>query len=585
MSPTSSRPSSKRLTAAEWERRSPGLRDYCRAHRPNFAAEERALVAPRWCAPPPPTSAIAAGAYFDLAEVDRFLRFCRKLRHIKGRQFAGRPFVPDLWQVVFIIAPVFGWRRADGIRYYRGLYLEVPRKNGKSTLCAAIALYLLCADREPGAEVYSAARDTKQSRAVFDVAAHMVRRSPALARRLTPLIPSKVIRFEATASVYEALSSDKAGLSKHGLNVHGVIVDELHAITDRELITTLETGTGSREQPLVVFITTAGIPDDSPVWAERRDLAVKIAEGTVAVADQMVVIYAADPAVAIDGTWATPAVWAGANPGLGTSLRADYLSGQAAAAAVTPANLNSFLRLHLNVPTESVAGWLPLATWDRSASMVDEADLVGARCYGGLDLASGLDLAALVLVFPDADDYYADVIARFWTPAATMTARSHRDHADYPTWARQGFLSATAGETIDYDALEAEAVGILERFDVRAINYDPWGSKQLRTHLENAGAPLYEWRQGYASMSPPMKETEVLVVERRLRHGGNPILRYCVGNTRVDSDPAGNVKPNKKKSTGRIDGTVALIGAVDAWLRDVAGGRSVYEDHGIETVA
>lgn len=582
--PSATRARPRYLKAADLERRAPGLAAYLVETGYATKAELARLRAPRWMAPPPATATIAAGVHFDIDEVDRFLRFCRKLRHIKGRRFAGKPLVPDLWQIVFVIAPTFGWRRADGTRLYRSLYLEIPRKNGKSTLCAAIALWLLACDREPGAEVYSAARDVDQARAVFDVAGNMVLRSPALRKRLTTLIPSRVIRYEATASVYKVLTSDKQGLSKHGLNVHGAVVDELHVITDRELITTLETGTGSRESPLFVFITTAGIPDESPVWMERRDLAIKVAERVVDLEDQLVVIYAADPACATDGTWADPEVWADANPGLGSSLRADYLAGEAAKAAVTPANLNAFLRLHLNVPTESVTGWLPISVWDRTASIVDESDLVGARCYGGLDLASSQDLAALVLVFPDEDDYAADVLCRFWTPADTLKARAHRDRADYETWAKQGFLVATPGETIDLDLVESEVVRLLGAHDLRSLNYDPWGSLQLAGHLEDAGVPLAMLRQGFASISPPMKDTETAVVERRLRHGGHPVLRFCVANTRVVQDPAGNIKPDRKRSTGRIDGTVALIMAVDAWLRDVVGGRSVYEDRGVEVV-
>lgn len=576
------------ITRDELEDLYPGLVEYLERTRPNFEEDLAKLRRPRWRSPAPSARARAAGVRFDVEEVDRFLRFCRKLRHIKGRRFAGRPFVPDLWQVVFVIAPLFGWRRPDGTRLYRALFLEVPRKNGKSTLCAAIALYLLTADREPGAEVYSAAKDRDQARAVFDVARRMARASPALRRRLE--IPkgatAKTIRYDATASFYSALSSDTGGAAKHGLNVHGVIIDELHVIADRELVTTLETGTGSRDQPLVAYITTAGIPGESPVWEDKRDLAIKVAEQTVELEDFLGVIYAANPNVALDGSWADPEVWADANPGLGFSLRVDAIASKAAEAEITPANLNAFLRLHLNVPTESAAGWLPLPTWDRSASIVDELDLHGARCFGGLDLASSLDLAALVLVFPDEDDRILDVVGRFWTPEATLKKRAHRDRADYELWVRDGFLTATPGETIDYDVIEDDVARLLSSLasGCEAIDYDPWGSKQLRQHLEKAGANIFELRQGFASISPPMKEAERLVVDRALRHGGNPVLRWMVSNTVTVQDPAGNIKPDRKKSRSRIDGVVALIMAISAWQRSIARGRSAYEDHELEVV-
>lgn len=578
-------PRRRAVTRAELGRACPGLVPYLEATRPGFAGELKRLRRPRWASPAPPTSARAAGVHFDVEEVDRVLRFCRKLRHIKGRRFAGRPFVPDLWQVVYVIAPLFGWKRADGTRYYRFLYLEVPRKNGKSTLCAAIALYLLTADREPGAEVYSVGRDSKQARAVFDVAAVMAKRSPALRRRLKALIPSRVIRYEATASVYEALSSDKEGLAKHGLNVHGCVIDELHVITDGELVTTLETGTGSRDEPVVAYITTAGIESASPVWAEKRDLAIKIADGRIERADFLGVIYAADPACVADGSWRDPEVWADANPGLGASLRPDYIAGKAAEAEQSPASLNAFLRLHLDVPTEAASGWVALSTWDRSASIVEAEDLAGCVAYGGLDLASALDLAALVLVFPDGDieDPDAlDVLCRFWTPADTLIRRQTTDRGDYAAWRDAGFLTATPGETIDFDAIETELGAVLDTYDVRRIGYDPWGSKQLERHLLDAGAPLFAVRQGFQSLSPPMREAEKLVVDRRLRHGGNPVLRWCIGNTVAVQDPAGNIKPDRKRSRSRIDGTAALIMALDAWLRDASRGHSVYEERGME---
>lgn len=582
--PAIRRPKRKPITRAELERDTPGLYAYLLKTRPRFRTDLGKLARPRWKSPAPSTRARAAGVYFDVNEVDRFLRFCAALRHIKGRQFAGRPFVPDLWQVVHVIAPLFGWRRPDGTRFRRMLYLEVPRKNGKSTLCAAIALYLLVADREPGAEVISAAKDREQARAVFGVAANMAKRAPKLRRRLRVADRMGRIEYERNASTYKVVSSDRGGLSKHGLNLHGAVIDELHVIADRELIATIETGTGSRVQPLIAYITTAGIPTESPVWADKRDLAIKVSEGVVVDDELLAVIYAAPESCAVDGSWRDPAVWADANPGKGITVRDDYLATRAARAEVSPADLSGFLRLHLNVPTESVTGWVPLNIWDRSASLVDEADLVGARCYGGLDLASSLDLAALVLAFPDDDDDYIDILAKFWTPADTLIARAHQDRANYEEWARDGFLTATPGETINYDTIEEDIGIILDDFDVQSIDYDPWGSKQLRQHLEDDGAPIFECRQGFATLSPPMKEAGTLVYKRRLRHGGNPVLRFCIGNTLASVDPAGNMKPDRKRSRGRIDGSVALVMAIGGWLRDLELGESDYEDHDLEVV-
>lgn len=556
------------------------------AYRPDLEAELADLAPPRWASPPPATKAQAAGLHYDVAEVDRFLRHCLNLRHIKGRRHHGRPLRLDLWQIVYVVGPLLGWRHEDGTRLYRTLYLEVPRKNGKSTLCAALALYLLTADREPGAEVVSAARDKDQGRAVFDVAAYMALASPALRKRLNVQRRGGTITREATNSVYKVLSADKAGASKHGLNLHGAVVDELHVITDAEYIGTLETATGSREQPIIANITTAGIPGESPVWEEKRDAAEKVAERVTEDPTLLVAIWAGPDDAELTGEWANPDVWKAANPGYGTSLRPEYLAAEAAKAKASPSRLSRFLRLHLNIPTASVTGFIPVPTWDRTASIVDELDLEGRIAFGGLDLAATVDFAALALVFPDEANELLDVVMRFWTPADTLTQRAHRDGADYERWAREGKIIATPGEVIDYDLLEADVVELAApgrgRFDVKAINYDPFGSPQLREHLTAAHIVLNEMRQGYLSMSAPMRELERLVVAKKLRHGGHPMLRHNIAGLKVAQDPAGNVKPDRKHSTARIDGAVALTMAIDAWLRSLATrGTSVYEERGL----
>lgn len=539
------------------------------------------LTWPRHLTPAPELG--VDGVYFDWAEVKRFIDFARQLRHIKGRRWAKKPLELDLWQVVFIIAPVFGWRsEPDGARVIREVFLEVARKNGKSTLAAALLLFLLTADGEPGAEVYSAAMDGKQARAVFDVAAKMAKASPALRRRLRIHERDGKIVFDATSSTYGILTKGLAGDNKHGLNTHGAVVDELHVIQDAAMLDTLETSTGSRGQPLIVYITTAGIPGVSAPWEERRATAVNTARRVVARKDLLGVIFCADPRARDRGTWDDPEVWRDANPLLAASpeLRG-YLEREVAKCVAAPGRLNRFLRLHLGIPTEASYQRISIGQWDATAGLVDELELHGQRCYGGLDLSSSLDLCALVLVFPDDENRHIDILCRFWTPAATIGERSHRDHADYDGWVRRGYLKTTPGPTIDYDDVEREAVSLLKTFEVKAINYDRWGSKQLRGHLEDAGVPIWEFGQGFASMSPPFKELERLVSLQAARHGGNPVLRFCASGLKASEDPAGNIKPDRKHSTSRIDGMVALIMAIGAWLADETPGHSVYEDRGL----
>lgn len=552
---------------------------------PDYQDQLADLVWPRWRSPVPTVEQRAAGHRFDSETVLRFLRFCTLLRHIKGRQFAGRTFVPDLWQIVHLIAPVFGWRRPDGTRAYREVYLEVARKNGKSFLVAVIMLYLLVADGEPGAEIVSVAKDRAQARAVWAVGARIAKAAPALQRRLRiPIHPEQrgdKIVFERELSVWTVLSKDAQGAKHHGLNIHGAGIDELHTIDDPELIGTIETGTGSREQPLTVIITTAGIESASPVWKTKRDFGIKVAEKAVHAPEAWFVIFAADPKAATNGQWRRPAVWREANPGLGKSVQVDYLKRMAVRAETDPLELARFLRLHLGIPTESAQSYIDMNVWDRSAGLVLEEDLVDAECYGGLDLSDSRDLTAFALIFP-ADDGALDVVMRVWTPADTLHARSTRDRADYVRWAADGYLIATPGEVIDYDLLEQEALKLSTRFDIRGVNYDRWGSKQLRDRLTDAGLPMWEMGQGYASMSAPMKELARLVHEKKIRHGGNPVLRYALAGFKAATDPAGNVKPDRKHSTSRIDPMSALIDAIDAWMRRENEGRSVYEERGLE---
>lgn len=551
----------------------------------DFDEQLAELVWPRWSSPAPSTAQRAAGVYFDVDAVVRFLRFCALLRHIKGRRFARKPFIPDLWQVIHVLGPVFGWKQANGLRLYTELYLEVPRKNGKSTLVAAIGLYLLIADDEPGAEIYSVAKDRGQARAVWAVGALMARAAPKLRRRLRiPPHPEQrgdKVAFDKTNSVWTVLGKDRLGAKHHGLNIHGYLIDELHTITDPELIGTIETGTGSREQPLGVIITTAGIESESPVWTIKRDFAIKVSERAIEAPSSWSVIFAADPKAQADGTWVKPEVWISANPGYGRSVRPEYLKRMAAGARSNPVDRDRFLRLHLGIPTEASVGYIELPTWDRSAGLVIETELYGNEAYGGLDLSDSRDLCAFVGVVPDAAGDL-DLVARIWTPEATLHSRAMRDRADYVRWADEGWLILCPGETIDYDQVEEELRVVNTLFDLRAVNYDRWGSKQLRDHLDDAGVEVWDMGQGFASMSAPMKDTARIVTERRLRHGGHPVLRYACAGMKALQDPAGNVKPDRKRSTSRIDPMAALIMAIDAFTRREQGGRSVYEDRGVE---
>ncbi len=553
------------------------------------------LIPPRFFAPPPAAGDLRdLGLRFDLNEVDRFLRFCRKLRHIKGSAWAGKPLELELWQVVYIAAPLFGWRRADGSRLYRRLWLEIPRKNGKSTLAAAIELFLLVADREPGAEVYAAASSLRQAGEVFDVAKAMVLSSPALSKRLEVL--RSAIVNPRTFSKFEVLSADVG--TKHGMNVHGAAIDEVHVHRSRDLIETIETGTGSRTNPLTLGITTAGLDDPGSIYYERSHEAEQVAKGDLVDHELLVVMYGIDDG---DDPFA-PETWRKANPGFGTSVRPEYLESEARKAKNTPARLNTFLRLHLNRRTGQVTRWLPIDVFDSSGGRwltVEEKDLSGREAYGGLDLSSAVDLTAAVFVLPTVepmalnpdrpkdlvDVEVLDVIVRAWTPRDTLEERERTDLAPYRRWVSEGWLRACPGDVIDYDDVERElfllAGGIPRgyerlapaephkgpKLELAALNFDRWGSKQIVNHLAEGGLEVWQMGQGFADMSAPMKELERLLRQGRIRHNGNPLLRWSFASLAVKQDPAGNVKPDRDRSTGRIDPFVALAMAVGAWMR------------------
>jgi phage terminase large subunit-like protein len=526
---------------------------------------------PLWQTPLPPD---VPGAWFDQAAVDKVVRALRALRHTKGK-WAGLPVELEPWQLEHIVGPIFGWKHPDGTRIIRTAWIEMPRKNGKSTVASGLALVLLCADGEQGAEVYSAAGSRPQAQIVFDEAKKMARATPALSKRLRLL--AGTISVLKTGSRYQALS--RIAEAAHGLNVSGAIVDEVHVHKSRHLIDAIETGTGARRQPLVIFLTTADDGDETTIYAEKHNYTVQLAKRVVSDPTFYGVIWAAEEA---DDPF-DERTWRKANPGLGTTVSLDYIRQEAHRAKMLPAYLPTFLRLSLNRRVRSENRALNIADWDASAGLVVEDQLAGRMCYGGLDLASTLDIAAFVLVFPGEGGTY-DLLCRFWTPAATIAERARRDQVPYQLWVDQGLMTATPGEVIEYAAIEQEIGKLGERFNIREIAYDRWGAQQMRQNLEGAGFTMVDTGQGYASMSAPTKELLKLVISKQLRHGGHPVLRWMADNLVVRTDAQGNQKPDREKSRQKIDGMVAAIMALDRATRHEEPKRSRWEDDGATLV-
>ena len=486
------------------------------------------------------------------------LAFINRLTHTKGA-FAGQPFNLRPWQRR-IVRKLLYTLRPDGYRQYRTCLLMLPRKNGKSELAAALALYGLLADGEMGAEVYSAAADRDQASLVFGVAAQMVRNDPQLDATCYILDSQKRIVHKSSGSVYRAISAEAA--SKHGFNASMVVYDELHAARDRRLYDVLSTSMGGREQPQFLVISTAGYDRHSILW-ELYCHARKVQENPALDPSFLPVIYEA-PETA---DWTDEKVWKKANPALGDFRSLDEMRIACARAKEIPAQENNFRRLYLNQWTEQAARWISMTAWDACRVPLDRATLRGRRCYVGMDLSTTKDLTALVAVFPDETGF--DVLAQFFVPQESIRDRSHRDRVPYLDWTRGGYLQANPGPTIDYEALRLVLKQWATEFDLQMVAYDPWNATDLVKRLqEQDGLPCVPMRQGFASLSAPTKSLEKAILARTLRHDEHPVLRWNVSNVAVESDASGNLKPSKVASTERIDGVVALIMAVDLMDRN-----------------
>lgn len=522
-----------------------------------------------------PTKFMAKTSHYDKDAADYAVMFIESLCHTKGT-WAGKPFALIDWQEQ-IIRDLFGVLKPNGYRQFNTAYIEIPKKQGKSELAAAVALLLLCGDGEERAEVYGCAADRNQAKIVFDVAVDMVRFCPALSKRVKILESQKKITYLPTNSSYQVLSADVA--NKHGFNTHGVIFDELHTQPNRKLFDVMLQGSGdARMQPLYFLITTAG-NDINSICYEVHQKAIDIAEGRKVDPTFYSVIYGA----AEDEDWTDPEVWKKANPSLGITVGIDKVQAACESAQQNPGEENAFRQLRLNQWVKQSVRWMPMDKWDACAFPVSEDDLEGRICYGGLDLSSTTDITAFVLVFPPLDEedkYY--ILPYFWIPEETLDLRVRRDHVPYDLWERQGTLMTTEGNVVHYGYIEKFIEQLGERFNIREIAFDRWGAVQMVQNLEGMGFTVVPFGQGFKDMSPPTKELMKLVLEEKIAHGGHPVLRWMMDNIFIRTDPAGNIKADKEKSTEKIDGAIATIMGLDRAIRcGNDTGASVYDSRGL----
>ena len=512
---------------------------------------------------------------FDERKAQRVVRFIEALRHTKG-EFHGQPFHLLPWQEK-IIRDVFGTVRDDDLsmRQYTTAYIEIPKKNGKSELGAAIALNMLINDDEWKAEVYSCASDRQQAAIVFDVAVDMVRQSPALMKRVKIIPSTRRMIYQPTGSIYQVLSSEVA--TKHGLNVSACIFDELHTQPTRALYDVMTQGSGdARKQPLWFLLTTAGTDRNSICW-EVHQKALDILEGRKIDPRFYPVLFGLPD----DADWTSEENWYRANPSLDHTITIDKVRDAFRKAQETPADENQFRQLRLNQWVKQSVRWMPMDKWDECGGVVDPYALEGRACYAGLDLSSTSDLTALVLVFPPtSEDEPYIALPFFWLPEETLSLRVRRDHVPYDQWARRGFIQTTEGNVVHYGFIERFICELGERYNIREIAHDRWNATMMVQTLEDDGFTMVPFGQGFKDMSPPTKELMRIVLEHKLCHGGHPVLRWNMDNAFVRTDPAGNLKLDKEKSTEKVDGAVALVMALDRAMKN-QGGDSVYNHRGL----
>ena len=516
------------------------------------------------------------GLWFDEEAAWRVIIFCQVCKHYKG-EFAGQPFQPEPWQLFFLWV-LFGWMRDDGTRRFRTAYLEIARKNGKTYLGAVIGLYLTYADGEAGAEVYTVATKRDQARLCHGDAVQIVKNSSPLRKIFTVLRDN--LSVDMFAAKFEPVGRDSDSLD--GLNVSGAIMDELHAWKNRDLWNVIDTATGARQQPLIVAITTAGFNRQTVCWDQHVHLK-KILSGLVVDDTYFGMIFSLDDEAELENDQA----WVKANPNLGVSVKLNDLRHKVEQAKSMPAQMNAILRLRFNIWTQAEKRWIHPDKWATCGKVVvREEDLVGRSCYGGLDLSSTTDISSLVLVFPpiEEDEPYK-VLCRFWIPEECITERSRRDRVPYDVFLREELVTGTPGNVIDYSWIIKQISDDAEKFELQEIAFDRWGATKVIQDIEEMNLQVVQFGQGFASMSPPMKELEKLVISNKLAHGGNKVLAWMADNVVAVQDPAGNIKPDKSKSIEKIDGIVALVMGLDRALHEETPmKKSVYEERGLRAV-
>jgi phage terminase large subunit-like protein len=492
------------------------------------------------------------GWYFDKRAVKKVLDFCTLLRHSPDKK-TWVPFHPEPWQeaVMYI---VFGWHKKDGTRRFNYAYVEIPKKNGKTTWSAVIANYLLFFDGENEAEIYTAATIEKQAKICFNMAKKMIEKSPALAKRARVL--TRNVTYAETSSKLEPLGRDSS--SMEGINPHGGVLDELHVWNTFEVFENMQSASVNRRQPLFWIITTSGRDKTLPCFSYRQ-LVIDILKGIKTQPDTFGVIYTLDET----DDWKDPAAWKKANPNWNVSVLPDRFQSEFQGALNDSAKEVSFKTKNLNLWVDAPTVWIPDEKWLLCSFGTDPETLKGKRCYWGLDLASHVDINALALYFPDIDGHPVFRMY-YWIPEAKVTEK--KDKVDYASWVNAGYIKTTPGDVIDIDTMVADILKIVKEYDCQGMAFDP--AKAYHGVIQGLmrdgfpGDKMDEFSQGIMTMSAPTKEFERLVMSGQPDHLNDPVLRWMLGNVQIYHDINDNIKADKKRSRDKIDGIVALVMAI-----------------------
>lgn len=512
--------------------------------------------------------------HHDETKSNRIINFIERVcTHVKG-ELAGKPFLLEQWQHDFI-HDLFGTMNDSGLRKYRTSYVQIPRKNGKSNLSAAIALAVLFVEKEPGAEIYCCASSRDQAKIVFDVAKQMIRNSSILSRECN-VFQNSIVK-KGTNSFLKAVAAEAGTL--HGANASCVIYDELHTAKNRELWDVMATSMGARTQPLMIAITTAGVFDPNSICHELYNYGKRVREGVIDDETFLPLIYEAEP----DDDIHDVQTWRKANPNFGISIKPEYFEKMANEAKSLPSAEIAFRQLHLNQWVNSLSGWITDDEWMKSAGEINLDELKNRKCYAGLDLAAVEDVCAFVMAFP-MDDDTIKIVAKLFVSEAAVERRRNQTGGSYDAFVANNELIVTEGNSTDYNVIQNTILECAEIYDIQSIAFDRWNSNSLVQQLTEKGLVLDPFGQGFISMTAPIKNAEVLVKKRQLHHGGHGMLRWMIANVVTKKDDAENVKFSKAKAGDKIDGVIAMIMAIGEMMtmenNDVTG-SSTYETQGI----